>query len=54
MALKKILHYPEPLLKQKSQPVTEFNAELKQLADDMVETMYDAPGVGLAAPRLEN
>lgn len=52
MALKKILHYPEPLLKQKSQPVTEFNAELKQLADDMVETMYDAPGVGLAAPQV--
>lgn len=52
MALRKILHYPEPLLKQKSLPVTEFNAELKQLADDMVETMYDAPGVGLAAPQV--
>ncbi len=52
MALKTILHYPETLLKQKSQPVTEFNAELKQLADDMVETMYDAPGVGLAAPQV--
>ncbi|MCW8860787.1 MAG: peptide deformylase [Deltaproteobacteria bacterium] len=52
MALRRILHYPEPLLKQKSLPVTEFNAELKQLADDMVETMYDAPGVGLAAPQV--
>jgi peptide deformylase len=52
MALKTILHYPETLLKQKSQPVTEFDAELKQLADDMVETMYDAPGVGLAAPQV--
>lgn len=52
MALRQIIHYPEPLLKQKSQPVTEFDAELKQLADDMVETMYDAPGVGLAAPQV--
>ncbi len=52
MALREILHYPEPLLKQKSVPVTEFNDELKQLANDMVETMYDAPGVGLAAPQV--
>ncbi len=52
MALRKILHYPEPVLKQKSLPVTEFNDELKQLAEDMVETMYDAPGVGLAAPQV--
>ncbi|WP_029913540.1 peptide deformylase [Pelobacter seleniigenes] len=52
MALRKIVHYPEPLLKQKSAPVTEFNDELKQLADDMAETMYAAPGVGLAAPQV--
>ncbi len=52
MALREILHYPEPLLKQKSEPVTEFNDELKQLAADMVETMYAAPGVGLAAPQV--
>ncbi|MDA3903458.1 MAG: peptide deformylase [Desulfuromusa sp.] len=52
MALREILHYPEPLLKQKSLSVTEFNDELKQLAADMVETMYDAPGVGLAAPQV--
>ena len=52
MALREILRYPEPLLKQKSVPVTEFNDELKQLADDMVETMYAAPGVGLAAPQI--
>lgn len=52
MALQKILHYPDSVLKQKSLPVTEFNDELKQLADDMVETMYDAPGVGLAAPQI--
>jgi peptide deformylase len=52
MALLKILHYPEPLLKQKSQPVSEFNDALRQLADRMAETMYDAPGVGLAAPQV--
>ena len=52
MALREILRYPEPLLKQKSVPVTEFNDELKQLADDMAETMYAAPGVGLAAPQV--
>ena len=52
MALREILHYPEPLLKQKSVPVTEFNAEIKQLAEDMAETMYAAPGVGLAAPQV--
>ena len=48
MAVRKILHYPEPLLKEKSQTVTEFNEELRQLAADMAETMYDAPGVGAA------
>ena len=52
MAVLEILHYPEPLLKQKSVPITEFNDELKQLADSMVDTMYDAPGVGLAAPQV--
>jgi len=52
MSLLRILHYPEPLLKQKSQPVTEFNDELRQLAESMAETMYDAPGVGLAAPQV--
>ena len=52
MPILKILHYPEPLLKEKSQPVTEFNDELRQLAEDMAETMYDAPGVGLAAPQV--
>lgn len=52
MALLKILHYPEPLLKQKSVPVTEFDDELRQLAENMAETMYDAPGVGLAAPQV--
>ncbi|MDO3378025.1 peptide deformylase [Geoalkalibacter halelectricus] len=52
MALRKILHYPEPLLREVSQPVTEFDAELRELARDMAETMYAAPGVGLAAPQV--
>ncbi len=52
MAVRTILHYPDPLLKQLSVPVTRFDAELQQLAKDMTETMYDAPGVGLAAPQV--
>ena len=52
MSLLRILHYPEPLLKRRSQTVTEFDDELRQLAEDMAETMYDAPGVGLAAPQV--
>lgn len=52
MAVREILHYPDPRLKQKARRVTEFNDALKQLADDMVETMYAAPGVGLAAPQV--
>ena len=52
MAIRTILHYPEPLLKQKSLAVTVFDEPLKQLAQDMVETMYAAPGVGLAAPQV--
>jgi len=49
MAIREILEVPDPVLKQVSAPVTEFNAELKTLVDDMFETMYDAPGIGLAA-----
>ncbi len=52
MALLEILHYPEPLLKKTSVPVTVFDDELRQLAKDMADTMYDAPGVGLAAPQV--
>lgn len=52
MAVRKILHYPDPVLKEKAATVTEFNEELRQLAEDMAETMYDAPGVGLAAPQV--
>lgn len=48
----RILHYPEPVLSRKAEPVSEFDASLKQLAEDMAETMYAAPGVGLAAPQV--
>lgn len=47
-----ILTFPDPLLKQKSDPVTIITNEVVQLARDMAETMYDAPGVGLAAPQV--
>jgi len=52
MAILRILHYPETILKEKSESVTRFDEELKKLADDMAETMYAAPGVGLAAPQV--
>jgi peptide deformylase len=44
--------FPLPILKKKAQPVTEFDEGLKELVKDMAETMYDAPGVGLAAPQI--
>ena len=49
MAIRKILEVPDPRLKVVSEPVTAFDDELKTLVDDMFETMYDAPGIGLAA-----
>jgi peptide deformylase len=48
----KIVKYPEPVLSQPGEPVTEFDAELKKLADDMFETMYASQGIGLAAPQV--
>ena len=52
MSLLKIHHYPDPVLKRKASPVTVFDATLRQLAIDMLDTMYAAPGVGLAAPQV--
>ena len=49
MAIREILEVPNPLLKRVSDPVETFDDELKQLVEDMFETMYDAPGIGLAA-----
>jgi len=50
--IRTILTYPNPELKKKSAPVTIINDAVRALAQDMVETMYDAPGVGLAAPQI--
>jgi len=52
MALLTILHHPDPRLRQKARPVERFDAELQRLVDDMFETMYAAPGVGLAATQV--
>ncbi|MCG6871638.1 MAG: peptide deformylase [Gammaproteobacteria bacterium] len=52
MALLGILTYPDPRLLELSQAVEQFDAELHRLLDDMAETMYQAPGVGLAAPQV--
>ena len=47
-----IVTYPDPRLKQPCEPVTEVTDEIRKLAADMLETMYDACGVGLAAPQV--
>ncbi len=52
MSILPIVTLPEPLLRQESAPVEHIGAELLQLADDMLETMYHAPGVGLAAVQV--
>ncbi len=52
MSLLKVVHYPEPVLLKVGKPVTEFDDELKKFVADMFETMYDAKGVGLAAPQV--
>ncbi|SFG13468.1 peptide deformylase [Novosphingobium sp. CF614] len=49
MAIREILEVPDPRLKQVSKPVESFDDDLKTLVEDMFETMYDAPGIGLAA-----
>ncbi|GGG92805.1 peptide deformylase [Silvibacterium dinghuense] len=50
--IRPIVKYPDPILEQPTEPVTEFNDELRQLVDDMFESMYDAKGIGLAAPQI--
>ncbi len=52
MALLTILHYPDERLRRRAQPVEKVDASVVGLIDDMLETMYDAPGVGLAAPQV--
>jgi peptide deformylase len=50
--IRPILIHPDPRLKKLCEPITEITAEVRQLAFDMLETMYDAPGIGLAAPQV--
>jgi len=52
MALLEILHFPDPRLRKKAIPVDEVNDQVRQTVDDMFETMYDAPGIGLAATQV--
>ena len=54
MALLPIVQYPDPRLAQKAVPVEQFDEKLAKLAADMAETMYAAPGVGLAEPAHGN
>jgi peptide deformylase len=53
MALRTILEFPDPRLRTRAQPVTRFDAELGSLIDDLFETMYAAPGIGLAATQID-
>ncbi len=53
MSLLNILEFPDPRLRTKAQPVTAFDRALKTLAEDMLETMYQAPGIGLAASQVD-
>jgi len=52
MSIRPILLHPDPRLKKVTEPIAEVTPELHVLAADMMETMYDAPGVGLAAPQV--
>jgi peptide deformylase len=52
MTLREIVTLPEPVLRRKAKPITKFDKKLQTLIDDMVETMREAPGVGLAAPQV--
>jgi peptide deformylase len=52
MAILNILHFPDARLRKKAEPIEEVTDDIRQLADDMLETMYDAPGIGLAANQV--
>ena len=52
MTIKPLIILPDPVLRQLSQPVETVDADIRRLADDMLETMYDAPGIGLAAIQI--
>ncbi len=50
--LRQILHYPDPRLRRKAEPIGAVTDEIRALIDDMAETMYNAPGIGLAATQI--
>lgn len=52
MALRDVIHFPDPRLKLVSEPVKEVTDEIRDLARDMIDVMYDEPGIGLAAPQV--
>jgi peptide deformylase len=52
MAIREIKKYPEKVLKQRALPVATVDDDIRRLIDDMIETMYAAPGIGLAAPQV--
>ncbi len=52
MAIRQIVYLPDPVLRRKAHKVTNFDTDLQVLIDDMVDTLRDAPGVGLAAPQV--
>ncbi len=52
MAVREIKKYPEKVLKEKARRVEKIDGEIERLIDDMIETMYAAPGIGLAAPQV--
>jgi peptide deformylase len=52
MSLRPIILHPDPRLKTPCKPVADVTDDIRRLADDMLETMYDAPGIGLAAPQV--
>lgn len=52
MAVREILILPDPLLRKVAEPVDSFDDDLKKTVDDMFETMYEAPGIGLAGPQI--
>jgi peptide deformylase len=52
MALRPVLQFPDPRLKRVAEPIEKVNDEIRALARDMLEVMYDEPGIGLAAPQV--
>jgi peptide deformylase len=52
MTIKPLIILPDPILREVSKPIETMDSEVKKLADDMLETMYDAPGIGLAAIQI--